>query len=80
MPSNDSFRQMIHSRMKQVPVLMNETLNHWLKWLKIQKRESFSNETPLCAARDCSAVIFVWNYFYLPNGAKTVNVDNISFQ
>ncbi len=23
MPSNDSFRQMIHSRVKQVPVLMN---------------------------------------------------------
>ncbi len=51
MPSNDSFRQLINLKMKQVPVLMNGPLNHWLKLLKIQKRESFINKTLLCVAQ-----------------------------
>ncbi len=38
MSSNDSFRRLIHSRMKQVPVLMNRPLNHWLRWFKIMNK------------------------------------------
>ncbi len=63
MPSNDLFRRLIHSRIKQVPVLMNGPLNYWLKWFKIQKRVSIINKT-LCVAQTCLTVL-LWSLFEL---------------
>jgi len=68
--SNDSFKWLIHLRMRQF--FMKGSLNLWLKRF-VQKAESFSNENKAeccCEMCDGSAVIFVWNYFRCWNRTK----------